>query len=471
MSDYLPLSQKDIFNTALITPETLNKNSEIKEMYGIIYIYRFPDGMVYVGQTVQVPFIIKKNPRINQEICGAIRKVKGDFHAALREFINEYSKEDVYKIVEIIGVAYSFDELNKLEIYYIDKYNSLIKGYNRTKGGKGSNGLFITMEYRERGEARPFVVYKKTGEYIDTFNYPPYAVEKLLELKLITKKDKKHAGNNIRRVLQEPTWIRTDTTSKRYFWHNLFFKYEDEMDDDWTFENQLKEIKEKKQTRYEKPFVVYNVDTSEYIGEYKLITQFCDDKDLNFDKYQGDFCAVLHKRQKTARGYFLKYKDEMDDDWTFENYLKELEEEKYETIVSKMRSNMLNKIEKFKNVSYIDDDFDKYNYIRPTNRNNKQTGWYVYIDGIQTGFEGDITLEDSKKLAIYFINILKKDRSNIPPEGYKIGSSSGYKGVYQDKRYKNKWNASVRRNKKFYALGTFNTPEEANVAVIKFKTK
>lgn len=409
MSDYLPLSQKDIFNTALITPETLNKNSEIKEMYGIIYIYRFPDGMVYVGQTVQVPFIIKKNPRINQEICGAIRKVKGDFQAALREFINENSREDVYKIVEIIGVAYSFDELNKLEIYYIDKYNSLIKGYNRTKGGKGSNGLFITMEYRERGEARPFVVYKKTGEYIDTFNYPPYAVEKLLELHLITKKYKKCAGANIRRVLQEPTWIRTDTTSKRYFWHNLFFKYKDEMDDDWTFENQLKGIKKKKEKKYENPFVVYNVDTSEYFGEYKLMTHFCEDKDLDYDKYQSDFCAVLRKRQKTAHGYFFKYKDEIDDDWTFENYLKELEEEKYEKIVSRVRSNMLNKIEKFKNVTYIDDDFDKNNYIRPLNKNNKQIGWYVYIDGIMSGFGGGyITLEDSKKLVIEFINILKK---------------------------------------------------------------
>ena len=416
MSDYIPLYQEDIFNTALITPETLNKNSEIKEIFGIIYKYRFPDGMVYVGQTIQVPFIIKKNPRINQEIYNAINKVKGDLHDGLREFINKYSKKDVYEIVEIIDVAYSFDELDKLEIYYIDKYNSIIEGYNRTKGGKGTNGYVITMEGRERGEARPFVVYNKTGEYIGTFNYPPYAVEKLLELKLITKKYKKHAGNNIIRVLQEPIWTST-TTTKRYFWHNLFFKYKDEMDDDWTFENYLKEIKEKKQTRYENPFVVYNVDTSEYIGEYNLITQFCEDKDLDFDKYQSHFCAVLHKRQKTAYGYFFKYKDEMDDDWTFENYLKELEEEKYETIVSKMKSNMLNKIEKFKNITYIDDDFDKY--IRPTNRNNKQTGWYVYIDGIIAGFDGKyITLEDSKKLAIDFINILKKDRSNIPPEGY-----------------------------------------------------
>ena len=448
-----------------ITPELFNQDNEI---YGIIYIYRFPDGMVYIGQTTRPPFIIKKNPRINQEIYAAMRREKGDFHDGLREFINEYSKEDVYEIVEIIDVAYSFDQLNKLEIDYIDKYNSMIEGYNRTKGGKGTNGYIITMEDRERGSARPFVVYKKTGEYIDTFNYPPYAVEKLLELELITKEDKTHAGNNIIRVLQEPIWTSTHTT-KRYFWHNLFFKYKDEMDDDWTFENQLKEIKEKKQTRYENPFVVYNVDTSEYIGEYNLITHFCEDKDLDFDKYQSHFCAVLHKRQNKAYGYFFKYKNEIDDDWTFENHLKELEEEKYKKWNSKMRSNMLNKIEKFKNVSYIDDDFDKYNYIRPCNRNNKQTGWYVYIDGIKVHFEGNITLEDSKKLAIDFINILKKDRSNIPPEGYKKGSSSGYKGVY--KRRNNKWNAQVRRNKKLHDLGTFDTPEEANIAVIKFNNK
>jgi hypothetical protein len=344
----------------------------------------------------------------------------------------------------------------------------MIEGYNRTKGGKGTKGYIVTMKAKERGSARPFVVYKKTGEYIDTFNYPPYAVEKLLKLNLIAEKYKKRAGNNIIRVLQEPTWIRKDTTTKRYFWHNLFFKYKDEMDDDWTFENQLKEIKEKKQKRYEKPFVVYNVDTSEYIGKYNLIKHFCEDEDLDYDKYQSDISAVLHKRQNKAHGYFFKYENEIDDDWTFENHLKELEEEKYKKWISKMRSNMLNNIEKFKDVIYIDDDFDKYNYIRPTNINNKQTGWYVYIDGIIAGFGGSyITLEDSKKLAIEFINILKKDRSNVPPEEYKKGSSSGYKGVY--KRRNNKWIAQVRRNKKLHDLGTFDTPEEANIAVIKFK--
>ena len=41
MSDYIPLYQEDIFNTALITPETLNKNSEIKEIYGDVFVELF----------------------------------------------------------------------------------------------------------------------------------------------------------------------------------------------------------------------------------------------------------------------------------------------------------------------------------------------------------------------------------------------------------------------------------------------
>jgi len=65
------------------------------------------------------------------------------------------------------------------------------------------------------------------------------------------------------------------------------------------------------------------------------------------------------------------------------------------------------KMDKFKNIKYIDDDIEKY--IRPLKKYNEQYGWYVYIDRIKTDFGGvHISLDESRKNAINFINELKK---------------------------------------------------------------
>jgi group I intron endonuclease len=65
------------------------------------------------------------------------------------------------------------------------------------------------------------------------------------------------------------------------------------------------------------------------------------------------------------------------------------------------------KYERFKNIKNIDDDIEKY--IKPLNRKKEQYGWYVYIDRVKADFGGvHISLEDSKKCAIEFINNLKK---------------------------------------------------------------
>jgi group I intron endonuclease len=64
------------------------------------------------------------------------------------------------------------------------------------------------------------------------------------------------------------------------------------------------------------------------------------------------------------------------------------------------------KSDRFKDIKHIDDDIEKY--IKPLNRHNEQYGWYVYIDRCKADFGGvHISLEDSKKSAIEFINMLK----------------------------------------------------------------
>ena len=64
------------------------------------------------------------------------------------------------------------------------------------------------------------------------------------------------------------------------------------------------------------------------------------------------------------------------------------------------------KYDRFKDVKHIDDDIDKY--IKPLNKHNEQYGWYVYIDRVKADFGGvHISLDESKKCAIEFINNLK----------------------------------------------------------------
>ncbi len=63
---------------------------------------------------------------------------------------------------------------------------------------------------------------------------------------------------------------------------------------------------------------------------------------------------------------------------------------------------------RFKDIQ-IDDNCDLNKYIVPLKRYNIQYGWYVYIQGKKADFGGShISLEDSKKMAIEFINCLKK---------------------------------------------------------------
>ena len=93
-----------------------NINITENEIYGIIYYFKFPNRKGYIGQTIQTPF--KK--RIKSHINDTKQNSNLCFHNALRKFITEYGEENVFDIVEVIDIAYSFEELNGLEIFYIE---------------------------------------------------------------------------------------------------------------------------------------------------------------------------------------------------------------------------------------------------------------------------------------------------------------------------------------------------------------
>lgn len=120
-----------------------------KEYYGIIYkVENKITHNVYIGQTVN-PLGFKGRYRFKGD--GVERMYKYYKHFRARDYyynehlfraIEKYGF-DSFEVDEIHDVAFSKEELNEKEKYYIEKYDSFEHGYNSTYGGdsfpKGKN--------------------------------------------------------------------------------------------------------------------------------------------------------------------------------------------------------------------------------------------------------------------------------------------------------------------------------------------
>ena len=98
--------------------------TEGKDIYGIIYlVHNIKSDKYYIGQTT---------------IGFDNRYPKGWLHEhsyknAVREDLDIYG-ENSFEYDKLFKVAYSQHELDKLEAYYIDYYNSFENGYNEKRG-------------------------------------------------------------------------------------------------------------------------------------------------------------------------------------------------------------------------------------------------------------------------------------------------------------------------------------------------
>lgn len=100
---------------------------------GIIYMYTSPKGKSYIGKTLDEKTRIKSH-RI---------KTNGGSNYHIHRAMRKYGYENMeYRI--IVRVCAKRDVLNKqlckLEMYYINKYNTFKCGYNMSKGGDGPIG-------------------------------------------------------------------------------------------------------------------------------------------------------------------------------------------------------------------------------------------------------------------------------------------------------------------------------------------
>ena len=101
-------------------------------IYGYVYMFEnIKTGHKYVGQSI-LP--------ITKRYTGGIVQgwIKERLNRDNQKFKDELIEEDI-KVTEILDIAFCQYHLDKLETYYIDKYNSYNNGYNNREGNHNTN--------------------------------------------------------------------------------------------------------------------------------------------------------------------------------------------------------------------------------------------------------------------------------------------------------------------------------------------
>ena len=130
-------------------------------MDGIIYKYTSPSGKNYIGQTIQGELRKDQHRRNahNKNYSGYFLP----FYCAIRKYGFDSLEYEVLITICKDGELELIEELNKLEIYYIGKYNSVDFGYNISLGGSGLN----SFDHPSRKEVAQ---YDKQGNFIASFD-------------------------------------------------------------------------------------------------------------------------------------------------------------------------------------------------------------------------------------------------------------------------------------------------------------
>lgn len=117
------------------------------EVYGIIYkITNNVNGKVYIGQTTKKRGFLDRYPHKGvgiERVYNFHKKNKNrneGYNVYLLNSIEKYGF-DAFTVDEVFDIAFSKEELNEKEMYYIKYFDSFNNGYNSTLGGEGTSGL------------------------------------------------------------------------------------------------------------------------------------------------------------------------------------------------------------------------------------------------------------------------------------------------------------------------------------------
>jgi group I intron endonuclease len=108
---------------------------EVHNMKGYIYKITNPSGKIYIGQTINLKVRRNKYKYLN---C----KNQTRLYKSLLKYGWQNHIFEVLETIEIINA----EDLNILEIKYIQQYNCFIKGLNCTLGGQGGSGKVYSEE-------------------------------------------------------------------------------------------------------------------------------------------------------------------------------------------------------------------------------------------------------------------------------------------------------------------------------------
>lgn len=140
----------------------------IKEVYGVIYCAtNIINGKKYIGQTIR-NLEIRKREHIGQSYNGS----ELAFHQAIRKY-----GEDKFEW-NVLDHAYSQEELDDIEKYWIDYYDTYRdSGYNMSLGGQ-FNLSDCPDEMSEMRGGRKFLVFDLNGNFIkETISQTEFADE------------------------------------------------------------------------------------------------------------------------------------------------------------------------------------------------------------------------------------------------------------------------------------------------------
>lgn len=114
-------------------------------MVGIIYCYTSPSGKKYIGQTINEQHRRNIFLNIKQKYSSG-----GKIDIARKKYGPENFKYEILQTVKARNKEDLLELLNKLEIYYIQLYNTFQNGYNSCIGGDNHGRVFSEDERRYR---------------------------------------------------------------------------------------------------------------------------------------------------------------------------------------------------------------------------------------------------------------------------------------------------------------------------------
>lgn len=268
------------------------------EIYGIIYkVTNLVNNKIYIGQTTN-----SLNIRKTQHISDARNNSDMLLHKAIRKY-----GEDAFKW-EVIDKAYSKEELNNKEKYWIVYYKSNQKeyGYNCTNGGdafggKGEDNYWYGKRRTEENKKRISETLKKTR--CEKGN--PRA-KSVIQLKLNGEfvaefESAVQAGKSINR---DSDLINACCRQKRHTAYGYLWLYKENYTEE--FVKALVDKCNNRKSRVEKAVVQLDLNGN-FIKEYKSIKEASLETGCNISNITQ---CCKGKRYKTSKGYKWMYKED-----------------------------------------------------------------------------------------------------------------------------------------------------------------